>query len=180
VGTFRVWFSVTARASMVSSATHLDIPPGRSVCGSRWPTPRRQRWRLGSRQGSSTHDQRHQASPGLVPRLSRLGKCPMVTDKQAMSQVRDHVARTREVLKAFATNGAKIHGVQASPRLQQTALKWAGEELRKAVIVIERTNWRSSTLGVSTSPMPTRHHPGVSGQPRTLARRHASHGMWHR
>jgi hypothetical protein len=66
----------------------------------------------------------------------------MTTDKQAMMQVLDHVARTREVLQAFATNGARIHGVQVNPRLRQTALKWAGEELRKAVVVIERTNWR--------------------------------------
>jgi hypothetical protein len=57
----------------------------------------------------------------------------MVTDErvQATVQVLDHVAKTRAALKEFAADGARTRGVLANPRLQCTALQWAGKELRK-------------------------------------------------
>jgi hypothetical protein len=52
------------------------------------------------------------------------------------------VGRTREALKEFYESGARIQGVLANPSMRAASLKWAQEELRKAIAIIERTKWR--------------------------------------
>jgi hypothetical protein len=68
----------------------------------------------------------------------------MATDQQmqATSQVFDHVGRAREALKEFYESGARVQGVLANPSMRVASLKWAQEELRKAIAIIERTKWR--------------------------------------
>ena len=51
------------------------------------------------------------------------------------------VERAREALKEFQV-GARVQGVLASPHVRAASLKWAQEELRKAIAIIERTKWR--------------------------------------
>lgn len=69
----------------------------------------------------------------------------MATDRrvQATVKVLDHVQRAREALKEFSADGARTHGVLANPRLQCTSLKWAQEELQRAILIIQQTKWRS-------------------------------------
>ena len=68
----------------------------------------------------------------------------MVTDKrvQATRQILDHVGRAREALREFYDAGARVQGVLENPPLRAASLKWAQEELRKALAIIERTKWR--------------------------------------
>jgi hypothetical protein len=54
----------------------------------------------------------------------------------------DHVGRAREALKEFYDSGARVQGVLANPSLRAAMLKWAQEELRKAIAIIDRTKWR--------------------------------------
>jgi hypothetical protein len=67
----------------------------------------------------------------------------MATDRrvQATSQVFDHVGRAREALKEFYDGGARVQGVLANPSLRAASLKWAQEEIRKAIAIIDRTKW---------------------------------------
>ena len=68
----------------------------------------------------------------------------MAVDKrvQATSQALEHVERAREALKEFRSDGVRAQGVLANPRLRAATLKWAQEELQKAIAIIERTKWR--------------------------------------
>ena len=68
----------------------------------------------------------------------------MATDRrvQATSQVLDHVGRVREALKEFLGIDVRVQGVPSNPRVRAASLKWAQEELRKAVEIIEQTKWR--------------------------------------
>jgi hypothetical protein len=67
----------------------------------------------------------------------------MATDRrlQATNQVLAHVGRAREALKEFH-DGARVQGILADPRLRAASLRWAQEELKKAIAIIERTQWR--------------------------------------
>jgi hypothetical protein len=68
----------------------------------------------------------------------------MATDRRvhATSQVLDHVGRAREALKEFYDSGARVQGVLANPTLRAASLKWAQEEIGKAIAIIDRTKWR--------------------------------------
>jgi hypothetical protein len=61
---------------------------------------------------------------------------------QATSQVLDHVGRVREALKEFFGNDVRVQGVLSNPRVRSASLKWAQEELQKAVEIIDQTKWR--------------------------------------
>ncbi len=50
--------------------------------------------------------------------------------------------RAREALKEFYDGGARVQGVLANPSLRAASLKWAQEEIRKAIAIIDRTKWR--------------------------------------
>jgi len=66
----------------------------------------------------------------------------MATDKcvQATTEVLNHVVR--EALKAFSGRDVRAQGVPTDPAARAASLKWAQEELQKAVEIIEKTKWR--------------------------------------
>jgi hypothetical protein len=68
----------------------------------------------------------------------------MATDKcvQATTEVLNHVGHVREALKAFSGRDVRAQGVPTDPAVRAASLKWAQEELQKAVEIIERTKWR--------------------------------------
>jgi len=68
----------------------------------------------------------------------------MATDRrvQATTEVLNHVGHVREALKGFLGRDVRVQGVLADPAVRAASLKWAQEELRKAVEIIEKTNWR--------------------------------------
>ena len=68
----------------------------------------------------------------------------MATDKrvQATTEVLNHVAHVREALKGFLGRDVRIQGVLTDPAVRAASLKWAQEELQKAVEIIEKTKWR--------------------------------------
>ena len=68
----------------------------------------------------------------------------MATDRrvEATSQVLARVGRAREALKEFHDSGARAQGVLTNPRGRAATLKWAQEELGRAIAIIEQTQWR--------------------------------------
>jgi hypothetical protein len=68
----------------------------------------------------------------------------MAADKRvkATSEVLNHVGHVREALKEFFANDVRIQGVLSNPRVRAASLKWAQEELGKAIAIIEQTKWR--------------------------------------
>jgi hypothetical protein len=68
----------------------------------------------------------------------------MATDKlvQATTEVLNHVGHVREALKGFLDRDVRIQGVLTDPAVRTASLKWAQEELQRAVEIIEKTKWR--------------------------------------
>ena len=68
----------------------------------------------------------------------------MASDKrvQATTEVLNHVAHVREALKGFLGREVRVAGVLTDPPVRAASLKWAQEELQKAVEIIEKTRWR--------------------------------------
>jgi hypothetical protein len=68
----------------------------------------------------------------------------MAIDKrvQATTEVLNHVGHVREALKAFSGRDVRAQGVLTEPVVRAASLKWAQEELQKAVEIIEKTAWR--------------------------------------
>jgi hypothetical protein len=71
-----------------------------------------------------------------------------VTDRLTKTSglVIEHVKRARDALDNFETDSETPAGVLKHPPIQNAALKVAREELRKAIALIERTNWSSVHL----------------------------------
>ena len=63
--------------------------------------------------------------------------------KKASGLVLEHIKRARDALDNFDTDGETPDGVLKHPPMQTAALKVAREELRKAIALIERTQWRT-------------------------------------
>jgi len=61
---------------------------------------------------------------------------------QATTEVLNHVAHVREALKGFLGREVRVAGVLTDPPVRAASLKWAQEELQKAVEIIEKTRWR--------------------------------------
>jgi hypothetical protein len=68
----------------------------------------------------------------------------MTTDKrvQATTEVLNHVGHVREALKGFLGRDVRTQGVLTDPAVRAASLKWAQEELQKAVEIIQNTKWR--------------------------------------
>jgi hypothetical protein len=68
----------------------------------------------------------------------------MATDKrvQATTEVLNHIGHVREALKGFLGREVRVQGVLTDPAVRAASLKWAQEELKKAVDIIEKTKWR--------------------------------------
>ena len=68
----------------------------------------------------------------------------MATDKrvQATTEVLNHVGHVREALKGFLGRDVRVQAVLTEPAVRAASLKWAQQELQKAVEVIEKTKWR--------------------------------------
>jgi hypothetical protein len=68
----------------------------------------------------------------------------MPTDNrvQATTEVLNHVGHVREALKGFSGRDVRVQGVLTDPAVRAASLKWAQEELQKAVEIIQRTKWR--------------------------------------
>jgi hypothetical protein len=69
----------------------------------------------------------------------------MPTDNrvQATSEVLNLVGRVREALKGFPGRDVRVQGVLTDPAVRAAAsLKWAQEDLQKAVEIIQRTKWQ--------------------------------------
>jgi len=68
----------------------------------------------------------------------------MTTDKrvQATTEVLNHIGRVREALKGFSGRDVRVQGVLTDPAVRAASLKWAQEELQKAVEIIQNTKWR--------------------------------------
>jgi len=54
----------------------------------------------------------------------------------------EHVGHVREALKGFWGRDVRVQGVLTDPAVRAASLKWALEELQKAVEIIEKTKWR--------------------------------------
>jgi hypothetical protein len=67
-----------------------------------------------------------------------------MTDKKSVAsdQVLEHVARARRHLENIERDGTNVAGVLRNPAVQNTALKVAAEELKKAIAIMERTKWK--------------------------------------
>jgi hypothetical protein len=57
--------------------------------------------------------------------------------------VLEHIERADDAVKNFRDNGVRAESVLVHPPLQAAALTVAREELRKAIALIERSNWFS-------------------------------------
>ena len=68
----------------------------------------------------------------------------MATDNrvQATTEILNHVGHVREALKRFSGRDVRVLGVLTDPTVRAASLKWAKEELQKAVEIIEKTKWR--------------------------------------
>jgi hypothetical protein len=68
----------------------------------------------------------------------------MATDTrvQATTEVLNYVAHVREALKGFVGRDVRVQGVLTDPPVRAASLKWAQQELQKAVEIIEKTKWR--------------------------------------
>jgi hypothetical protein len=68
----------------------------------------------------------------------------MATDKrvQATTEVLNHVGHVREALKGFSGRDVRVQGVLTDPAVRAASLKWAREELQKAIEIIEKATWR--------------------------------------
>ena len=68
----------------------------------------------------------------------------MATDKrvQATTEVLNCVGHAREALKGFSGRNVRVQGVLTDPSVRAASLKWAQQELQKAVEIIEKTKWR--------------------------------------
>ena len=68
----------------------------------------------------------------------------MAIDKrvQATTEVLNHVGHVREALKGFLGREVRVQGVLTDPAVRAASLRWAQEELQRAVDIIEKTKWR--------------------------------------
>ena len=68
----------------------------------------------------------------------------MAIDKrvQATTEILNHVGRVREALKGFLGRDVRVQGVLTDPTVRAASLKWAQDELQRAVEIIEKTTWR--------------------------------------
>jgi hypothetical protein len=68
----------------------------------------------------------------------------MTTDKrvQATTEILNHIGHVREALKGFLGRDVRVQGVLTDPAVRAASLKWAQEELQKAIDIIDNTKWR--------------------------------------